>query len=274
MSTTRQSHQKRVLDSDSFARLVQQKLRALAHISTLDCKDLDLTLQIYGAPVRVNLLHAYHEYLQDSAQLESILATLVKSAQGFKPDYLIKDFAVLSPHIYPMLKPFELLSAVREGNLPLLAYRPFLANLMITYVIDEQDSVAYINEHHLACWQIDRQILHTQAMANLRQRTAQTAYTSVGEGAQRLFLFHSQDGYDAARLLLSDVLEMWATMLPDHMVVGIPNRDLLVAFSDSNRALFSRVARQIQLDRMSHRAGLTDQLFTLVDGIVCTYTGA
>jgi hypothetical protein len=58
----------------------------------------------------------------------------------------------LRERIFPMLKPINLLVFVRERNLPMLVYRPFLADLMITYVVDEARSVAYINEQHLERW--------------------------------------------------------------------------------------------------------------------------
>jgi uncharacterized protein YtpQ (UPF0354 family) len=154
----------------------------------------------------------------------------------------------------------------------MLAYREFLADLMVTYVIDEERSVAYINEDHLDRWNISVQDLHEQALENLRRRTdANVRYTTVGEGEQRLFIFNSGDGYDATRLLLADVLSNWARELPGHLVAGIPNRDFLIAFSDANPEILRAVAHQIQADSAQREYGLTEQLFTLVDGVVKEY---
>jgi uncharacterized protein YtpQ (UPF0354 family) len=165
-----------------------------------------------------------------------------------------------------------MLAEVRERKLPMLAYREFLADLMIAYVIDEERSFAYINEDHLERWSISVQDLHDQALANLRRRTdEQVKYTTVGEGEQRLFIFNSGDGYDATRLLLAEVLAAWAREVPGHLVIGIPNRDFLIAFSDANSEILRGVAAQVQSDAAQREYGLTEQLFTLVDGVVKEY---
>ena len=89
---------------------------------------------------------------------------------------------------------------------------------------------------------------------------------------QRLFIYNSGDGYDAARLLLSDVLSGWARDLPGQLVIGIPNRDFLIAFSDVNPEILRAVAAQVQADAVQQQYGLTEQLFTLENGIVKEYS--
>jgi uncharacterized protein YtpQ (UPF0354 family) len=94
----------------------------------------------------------------------------------------------------------------------------------------------------------------------------------VGTGDQQLFIFNSGDGYDASRLLLSEVLAEWARLLPGNLVIGIPNRDFLIAFSDANPDILRAVAAQVQSDAAQREYGLTDQLFTLVKGVVKEYS--
>lgn len=62
------------------------------------------------------------------------------------------SFDELRPRVMPILKPLELLLTVRERDLPMLVYRPFLGDMMITYVISEGSRLAYINEQHLDRW--------------------------------------------------------------------------------------------------------------------------
>jgi uncharacterized protein YtpQ (UPF0354 family) len=184
----------------------------------------------------------------------------------------ISSFAVLRERVFPMLKPLALLATVRERSLPMLVYRPLLADLMITYVIDEAGSLAYINENHLERWGIADHELHAQAMTNLEARTADRgSYTVAGEGAQRLIVFNAQDGFDATRLLLSGLLAQIRPQFPGKMVIGIPNRDFLIAFSDADRNILANVAIQIQRDAAERDHGLTDQLFTLANGEVREY---
>jgi uncharacterized protein YtpQ (UPF0354 family) len=260
-----------LLDRDAFAQCVQP-LRTHASISTWQGDDGHRTLHVRGRPIRIKLETIYPHYRQGPVRLDALITTLIRSAQQGQPSRQSTSFNTLRKRIYPMLKPVELLIAVREQNLPMLTYQLFLSDLIITYVIDEQGSVSYINEQHMKNWNIDMTALHTVALDNLRSRTAQTPYTTVGEGVQRLFIYNSQDGYDATRLLLPEVLEPWRVTLPGHMVIGIPNRDFLVAFSDNNQHTLTNLAHQIQLDKEQHAAGLTDQLFILSEGTIQEYT--
>jgi uncharacterized protein YtpQ (UPF0354 family) len=176
----------------------------------------------------------------------------------------IINFDDLRLRVMPILKPLELLVTVRERKLPMLVYRPFLGDLMITYVISEGGRLAYINEQHLERWQVSTHNLHEQAIINLRQRTDELgSYTTTGEGAQRLVIFNTLDGFDATRLLLPDMLATLRGLFPGHMVIGIPNRDFMILFSDADNTILANVASQIEADASQHANGLTDRLFTL-----------
>jgi uncharacterized protein YtpQ (UPF0354 family) len=182
------------------------------------------------------------------------------------------NFDELRPRVMPILKPLELLVTVRERKLPMLVYRPFLGDLMIAYVIGEGGKLSYINEQHLDRWQIGAHELHDQAIANLRIRTeAVGSYTTTGEGAQRLVIFNTQDGFDATRLLLPDMLAGLRGQFPGTMVIGIPNRDFMILFSDADSTILANVAAQIEADAAQQANGLTDRLFTLGDGGVREY---
>jgi uncharacterized protein YtpQ (UPF0354 family) len=182
------------------------------------------------------------------------------------------NFAELRERVFPMLKPLSLLATVRERNLPMLVYRPFLADLMIAYVIDEPGQVAYINEQHLERWGVAEHELHERAIENLRHRTDERGnYTTAGTGEQRLIIFNTQDGFDATRLLLPALLERWRPEFSGRMVIGVPNRDFLILFSDSDSSILANLAHQIQMDSANREHGLTDQLFTLEGGQVREY---
>lgn len=262
-----------VLNREAFAAYIVTQLDAIDAVSVLDRNDLDLTLRVGATELHLNLENFFNAYTEAPEQIEDITVRVVEAVEHLKLARDIKSFAALRERVFPMLKPIALLAVVRERQLPLLVYRPFLADLIITYVIDEPSSVAYINEEHLDHWGITEQELHDEALANLRQRTiGGTNYTTAGEGVQRIFIFSTQDGYDATRLLLPEILEQWREKMPGRMVIGIPNRDFLIAFSDTDRNILANVARQIQADSAERSYGLTDQLFTLINGEVRAYT--
>jgi uncharacterized protein YtpQ (UPF0354 family) len=262
----------RVMTAEQFAAYMEKRLTLSDDIEVLERHGMELRLRVRGADVTVDLGNFHTAYARDPSQLDVVAQNFAEVALGILPDRSVSDFADLADRICPMLKPIALLVAVRERKLPMLAYREFLADLMITYVVDEERSVAFINEDHLERWGLSVQDIHERAIENLHRRTlGHIDYTAAGAGEQRIFIFNSGDGYDATRLLLTDILTGWARELPGHLVIGIPNRDFLIAFSDANPEILRGVALQVQADAAQREHGLTDQLFTLVDGAVREY---
>ncbi|MFP4441471.1 MAG: DUF1444 family protein [Chloroflexaceae bacterium] len=261
-----------LLEAEAFAARVEQTLGAMPEIAVLERSGMELKLRVHGSEMRLNLENFYNAYLLDPSKLEAIHQTMIRTMQGFNPDRSAESFDELRERIYPMLKPAALVTEIQERNLPMLVYRAFLANLVIAYVIDEPDSVAFINEEHMEHWEIGEHALYQQALQNLRERTLNTTdYTTVGTGAQQLFIFSSQDGYDATRILLPELLDKWRSQLPGNMVIGIPNRDFLIAFSDADRVTLMNIAQQVQIDSVQRSYSLTPQLFTLTEGEIRAY---
>jgi uncharacterized protein YtpQ (UPF0354 family) len=258
--------------AEQFAAYIQRRLVLNDdQIDVLDREGMVLILRVRGAQLTSDLTRIYEAYVRSPSQLDPIARTYVRVLLGELPDRDERDFSRLAGRIFPMLKPIDLLVSVSERSLPMIAYRDFLAGLIITYVIDGERTVSYINEDQLDTWQVTAQDLHDRAVDNLRKRTEDVRYTTVGEGDQRLFIFSSGDGYDATRMLLTDVLAAWSRQLPGRLVVGIPNRDFLIAFSDSNRDILRAVAAQVQTDSVQRDHGLTDQLFGLSGDAIREY---
>jgi uncharacterized protein YtpQ (UPF0354 family) len=262
-----------IMSAEQFAEYIEKRLTLHDdEIEFVDRDEMELQLRVRGAGVTANLTNFYAAYRENPAQIDAIARTFVRVLLGELPERTATDFADLADRVYPMLKPLELLVEVRERKLPMLVYREFLADLMIAYVIDEGRSVAFVNEDHLETWDVTAQNLHDQAINNLRARTyEQVDFVSTGVGEQRLFIFNSRDGYDATRLLLTDILTEWTKQVPGNLVIGIPNRDFLVAFSDADGDILRNIAHQVQVDSAQQSYGLTDQLFTIQNGQVQEY---
>ncbi len=259
------------MDSERFAQYLERRLTLYdGQIQLIDRQGMELRLLVGERETNVDLTTYFRAYRQKPDQIDVVAQTLVRVLLNEISTETDTDFESLSDRVYLMLKPISLLAEIRERGLTMLVYRQFLAELIIVYTIAEERSIAFINEDHLERWRIAEHELHEQALANLRRRTADLRYTTVGEGEQRLFIFNSADGYDASRLLLTDTLTQWARMLPGQIVIGIPNRDFLIAFSDANQEVLQAVAMQIQTDA-AQPGGLTEQLFTLAKGAIREY---
>lgn len=261
-----------LLEPESFAKLAETRLSQAAGITMHRRAGLTCILRTGQSDLHFDLSNFYASYQARPDQLEAVLQTLVRSAQGYGQARHLTSFAQLRERVLPILKPLALLATVHERQLPMLVYRPFLADLMICYVVDEPSSLAYLNEQHLERWEIAEHDLYVQALANLRVRTIERgSYTVTGSGANRLVILNTQDGFDATRLLLPDLIERWGAELPGRLVIGIPDRDFMIIFSDTDRSVLAGIAHQIQLDAAQREHGLTDQLFTLEEGQVRTY---
>ncbi|MDW8147882.1 MAG: DUF5688 family protein [Roseiflexaceae bacterium] len=262
-----------LMEADQFAAYVERRLSL--HDDVINVRERRgsvLIVRVRGRDVTINLDRFYHAYVQNPERLDTVVQTVVSALTHDIPARDQRDFASLRDRIFPMLKPIDLVAFVRERNLPMIVYRPFLADLIITYVVDEPQSVAYINEHHLKQWGVSEREIHKLALRNLRRRTDERArYLMIGEGEQRLFIFNSNDGYDATRLLLTDILADWAKRVCGQLVIGVPNRDFLIALGDANPDILRSVAAQIQVNSIQRDHGLTDRLFTLVGGQIREY---
>lgn len=261
-----------LLDEEEFGDLVEERMESLGDIEELAREGLEIRFRWHGRSVVSELEHFYNAYRRAPAQLESILESLEGAVRSFAPDRGPQLWDELEDRIYPMLKPVEMLAEVAERNLPQLIYRPFMADMIVCYVIDEPDSVAFVNEEHLKVWGVMETTLYTRAVDNLRTKTLKPGTAQViGEGADMLFIYATLDGYDAARILLLDIMNEWAHIIPGRLVIGIPNRDFLIGFSDANPEVLHRLALRIAQDAQTLDYPLTDQLWTVVDSRIIPY---
>jgi uncharacterized protein YtpQ (UPF0354 family) len=261
-----------ILDAEAFADELEGRLRAAGDVEVRQRDGMQLVVHVGANDVELSLDNFYRAYTGNPAALDTVADSLLRALRSYDAARAITSFEQLRGRVLPMLKPITLLAEVRERRLPMIAYRPFLADLIIAYVIDEPASVAYINERHLERWEIGEHDLHAQAIENLRGRTEERGnHTVVGQDAQRLVIFNTQDGFDATRLLLPAVLERFRREFPGRVVIGVPTRDFLLMFSDADDQILANIAHQIQLDAANSEHGLTDQLFTLENGQVREY---
>ena len=148
------------MTAEQFGAYMEKRLTLYDEVELLDREGMELRLRVNGADVAADLGNFFIAYKRDPAQIDVVVQTFARTLLGIQPDRDINDYAELAGRVYPILKPIEMLAEVRERKLPMLAYREFLADLMIAYVIDEERSFAYINEDHLERWKIGIVDLH------------------------------------------------------------------------------------------------------------------
>lgn len=254
-----------------FTQAAAQALAVQPQVEIVDVSDLTLVLRIGGRAVTSDLHHFYQVYRNAPDQFGAIQEALIAALIDLPPDRTETDPVMLLDRIFPMLKPLALLHEVRTQGLPLLAYRPFVGDLMVAYVVDEGQSVAFVNEDHLRHWNVAEPVLYQRAVQNLRARPWQPHPGQLGSGKAGILIFNGRDGYDATRVLLPELLTAFAAQVPGNLVIGVPNRDFLIAFSDAEPSVFNRVRQQIEIDARTQAHPLSTQLLTLRDGQIALY---
>jgi uncharacterized protein YtpQ (UPF0354 family) len=265
------SETQQLLSSEELATYCAAQIRAAFADCDVAIGEDRLVVERNGRLQPFDLERLTAAYRQAPAELDVLLTNLVSAISAPPPERTLSDFERLRSRILPMLKPAGLLNEADRRGLPRPAARPFLAELIITYVIEEPQRLVYLNENHLERWAIGAQHLHEAALPNLQQRTIDRArFTISGDAAQPLIVASSGDAFDATRILLPELLENWQRHMPGNLLLAVPHRDLLLAFSDDDGDVVERIAAQVRRDAVTAN-GLTDRLFCLIDGELRVY---
>jgi len=191
------------------------------------------------------------------------------------------DWARARDLIYPAFRPVgtqglsvegmdrdTLVSRTVSHSQPILDEGP--AGLPVVYTIDAGAFDVVVNGDHLLSWGVGPEAIQDAALANLARWSAAAPWTEEVSGDRRLVSSDTGDGWDAARILLPEVLDHLVTELGPHgrILIGVPERHLLTAGSlrpgdEDFAALFA--------DFIVEHSGGADEpidrrVFELVDG--------
>ncbi len=275
----RRSHRKR---KNSTGRLDQEEFCAYLENATrqagfeVERRDgLDLYVVLHGAAVRCKLNTAYSAYQLSPQRLDDIVQAHLHALSVVPPTPPPPTEEEAAKALLPMLNQSQWLDyVVQQGGLPPV-HRPFVAGLIVTYVFDFPHHRAYINDDMLAQMTSSPDItfdtIHEYALENLRLRTTSRDYETHGLREKTMIACETDDGYAAARVLLPDLMTKWAKRIPGRMLIGIPNRDFLIAFSDRDPAHVAAIAKQVRQDAGERDHPLCAELLIWQNGRIKEY---
>ncbi len=154
------------------------------------------------------------------------------------------DWARARDLIYPAFRPVgtqglsvegidrdTLVSTTTSHSQPILDEGP--AGLPVVYTIDAGAFDVVVNGDHLLSWGVGPEAIQDAALANLARWSAAAPWTEEVSGDRHLVSSDTGDGWDAARILLPDVVDHLIAELGPHgrILVGLPERHLLTAGS-------------------------------------------
>jgi hypothetical protein len=262
------------LDPESFAAYMEAATRQ-AGFEVERREGLDLYVVLHGQSLRCDLKLAYSGYQSAPERLDEVVEVHLNALRVVPPVPPPPGEKEAAESFLPLLNPAGWLQIAQRDGRPALLHRPFGGGMVITYVFDLPFARAYANVER-----ISRSVepsglveddLHAYALENLRKRTTNKDFKVYGRSDKTMIMCDVQDGYAATRILLPDLMSRWARRIPGRMLIGIPNRDFLIAFSDRDRVQVAAIARQVRRDAVRRDHPLCAGLFVWQDGQVREY---
>lgn len=233
-----------------------------------------LYVALHGQSNRLNLSTAYHAYTKAPTRLDDIIGAHLKVLRHLPPPPPTPTEQEAAESLLPVLQTDQWLVDMQIQQTEPLLYRPFLTGLVVVYVFDMPTARAYVNRYLIDTIfaggeSVDN--LHAYALNNLRKRSKSYKIQTHGSLYQVMISCETQEGYAAGQVLLPEVMEQWARRIPGNMLIGIPNRDFIIAFSEKNPAGVATLARQVSKDAGSRQYPLYGRLLAWRNGEVREY---
>ncbi|MEP6638024.1 MAG: hypothetical protein ABJC39_01625 [Chloroflexota bacterium] len=200
-----------------------------------------------------------------------------------------QDWATARSLLYPAFRPVgtqglaldsidrETLAAhaAQSHAQPLIDVGP--AELPVVYTIDAGAYDIVVNGDHLLSWGVEPSELQDAAIRNLAAWSATAPWTDEVSGDRRLISSDTGNGWDAARILLPEVVAHLVSELGSagRILIGLPERHLMTAGSlrpddDDFANLFAEFI-------IEHSGGSDEpidrRVFELVDGRLVEFSG-
>lgn len=181
--------------------------------------------------------------------------------------HLTLDFA--RPRIMPRIQPVTIFNHLSRE---MVAHTEFVNDTVVVYVIDLPQMTVSITTEQMVKWNLSIEELEALAKENLDTYAPELELQVVTskEGGKAIIV-SEQDGYDAARLLLSDLHGRLAPKLGKDFYVALPARDMFLAMTPGPDPFIHRLADRVEHDYKRLPYPITPDLFLVTrDGVAGT----
>lgn len=175
---------------------------------------------------------------------------------------MAEEFAEIRERLYPlMMDPVQIQEKGEGGMVNGLVAE----GLFVIYGIEEpNDKIRYVTYQDLRDWGVSHTTVHVTAVHNLERKTKgqRIARLATPAGDRPMFIWHLEDGYDAARMLLVDWLEELSEAISGTLVLAAPHRNWMVAFGDAEPELVKIIKRRVESEHHSAEFPVSPFLYT------------
>ncbi|MBX3357789.1 MAG: DUF1444 family protein [Phycisphaeraceae bacterium] len=189
------------------------------------------------------------------------------SGEGVGLTSVAFDFA--RPRIMPRIQPESIFNHLNREQ---VAHVPFVNGTVVVFVIDLPHMTVSVTTEQLIKWRTTPEDLEEIAKSNLDTYSPELELQLVEsrEGG-RAAIVAEQDGYDAARLLMTDLYKRLAPRLGGDFLVATPARDMFVALSPGPGPFVERLRGRVRQDYRRLPYPITETFFYVTrDGVAGT----
>lgn len=234
----------------------------------------ELYVIVHGQSMRCDLDMLYGAYRSSPDRLDDIVQTHLTVLKRMPPPPPLPTEKEATDSILPMLQRADWLEQTNTaGGTPLVS-QPFMARLFVVYLFEHPQYRAYLTGNMIASFLAKSRAslndVHGYALRDLRLLTTTEMVQTQGIGDNTLIICETNDGFAATRILLPDLMKRWQSRILGKMLLGIPNRDFLIAFSDRHPEK-TAVIHQIREDFKNKEFPLTPDLLVWENGKVREY---
>ncbi len=178
-------------------------------------------------------------------------------------------FEFVRSRIMPRIQPESIFEHLSREQ---VAHVPFVNGTVIVFVIDMPQMTVSVTTEQLLRWGVTPEDMEEIARENLAaaSQELQLQVVTSKEGG-RAIVVAEQDGYDAARLLLTNLHQRLAHRLGGDFYVATPARDMFVAISIGPEPFVQRLAARVREDHQRLPYPISPEFFVVTrDGIAGT----
>jgi hypothetical protein len=186
-----------------FRARVRAALNATPDIRWQHWTGRGLAVAVSGYPLELDLIPTYLHLRLRRPREPMLFHELADALRSRIPPAAVPPLPLVRDRILPVLKARGLLPPERGYAAEnILVRRPLDGEVSIAYVVEGQFRMTYVTRGMLGTWNLDGGALHALALENLRAKTRHLLEEIGGPRGE----YAALDGYDAARLLVADLL--------------------------------------------------------------------
>ncbi|MEM9083751.1 MAG: DUF1444 family protein [Planctomycetota bacterium] len=178
-------------------------------------------------------------------------------------------WSLARPKIMPRIQPVSIFDHLSKE---MVAHVPWVNETVIVFVVDMPNMTVSVTTEQMLRWGVRAEDLDEIARENLERYTPDLeCRTLESDEGGRAIVVNLQDGYDASRVLLSNLYRTLAPRLGGDFYVAIPSRDMFLAMTPDPEPFVARVTERVREDYHRLPYPISDRLFyCCLDGIAGT----